>query len=279
MRAPGPAVRWQLCAGVILLMTTGCGGLDLRLHKATIDEGKVTGVTARLSGAPEGIEVTFKVTQGRECGFLSAQSAKASAGSATVTFTGAPGVEDCKATIEASAQGSTRSASLYVNKLPLMKVKIDGVSLLALFLIASFAVDRIVRVALFALSFFGFWQKLVPDAPDATANSAAAKKQRLAYMVMASLVAVIVLGWLGKVRMLGALGFAQVDPVIDILFTGLLLMGGAERTEAILEKLGAGAGGEAAKTTATPIEITGRVVLEDAHKPDQPAADAHIARG
>lgn len=274
MRTLGRAFRWQLC-GTALLMITGCGRLDLRLHKAMVDEGKPTGLTVRLSGAPDGTEVTFRVTAGQECGSLSSGSEKTTASIATVNFTGATGVEDCKATIEAGAQGRTSRASLYVNKLPLTKVRIDGVSLLALFLIASFAVDRIVRGALFALSFFAFWQNLVRDAPEATASLAAAKKERLAYVLMASLLAVVVLGWLGKVRMLAALGFTQIDPLIDTLFTGLLLVGGADRTEAILQKLGAGAGSDGTKASATPVEITGRVVLEDSHKPDQPAADVH----
>jgi hypothetical protein len=278
MRTIARATRWQLC-GAALLMLTASSQLDLRVNKAMIDEDKKASVTATLSGAPDDTDVTFRVTKGRECGKLSTESAKTQAGIATVDFTGAIGVEDCRATIEAAALGNTSSASLYVNKLPLTKVRIDGVSLLALFLIASFAVDRIVRGALFALSFFALWRKLVPDEPDATANSAAAKKQRLAYVLMASLLAVVVLGWLGKVRMLEALGFTQIDPLIDTLFTGLLLVGGAERTEAILQKLGAGTGGEAAKASATPVEITGRVVLEDSHKPDQPSADAHAAHG
>lgn len=278
MRTFGRAFRWTL-GGAALLLMTGCGRLDLRPGKAMVDEGRPTSLTVHLNGAPDGTEVTFRLTEGQECGRLSSTLEKTANGMATVTFTGATGVEDCRATIEATALGNTSNAPLYVNKLPLTNVRIDGVSLLALFLIASFAVDRIVRGALFALSFVPFWQKLVPRAPDTAPNPAAAKKQRLAYVLMASLLAVVVLGWLGRVRMLAALGFARVDPLIDTLFTGLLLVGGADRTEAILQKLGAGAGGEAAKTSAPPVEITGRVVLEDSHRPDQPAADVHTAQG
>lgn len=84
MRPLGPTFRRQLCVAALLLMTTACGKLDLRLHKATVDEGKVMAVTARLSGAEEGTEVKFKVTQGQECGRLSSPSANIVAGIATV---------------------------------------------------------------------------------------------------------------------------------------------------------------------------------------------------
>jgi hypothetical protein len=55
----------------------------------------------------------------------------------------------------------------------------------------------------------------------------------------------------------------QVHPVIDTLFTGLLLVGGAERTEAQLKVVGARTGPDAGKDTSKPVEITGRLVLQD----------------
>jgi hypothetical protein len=261
------AVRLALvCAAP--LVAAACGSPEVRVLKSVVDEGKITGVTARVDGAADGTAVTFKISDGQQCGTLSAASASTAAGMATVTFTGATGVEDCKATIEAAAQGNTNRASLFVNKLPLTKARIDGVSLLALFVIASFAVDRIVQATLFSLSFFAFWRRLVPEA----ASGPAAKRARLAYVLMASVVAVIILGWFGKVRMLSALGFAQVNPVLDTLFTGLLVVGGAERTESLLDRLGAGAGGDKAAAAAKPIEITGRLVLEDSQKNQPPSS-------
>ena len=199
-----------------LLVMTGCGRLDLRLHKAAVEEGRSTGVTARLRNAEPNVEVKFQVTSGQECGTLSAASATTSdAGAATVNFTGAREIEECKATIQATAQGQTASTSLYVNKLPLTKVRIDGVSVLVLFLIASFAIDRIVRGWLFVLSFFTFWRRRVPYMADLLTDPGGARNQRLAYVAMAGVLAIFALGWIGKVRMLAALGFAQVDPLID----------------------------------------------------------------
>ena len=83
----------------------------------------------------------------------------------------------------------------------------------------------------------------------------------MVYMCLAGLLALVSLSFVGNIRVLEALGYTQVSPLIDTLFTGLLIMGGAERTEVILQKLGVG--GAAGKPASTPLEITGKVLLED----------------
>lgn len=271
-----------LIAGATLLLTS-CG-IDVQVHKGTVAAGEPTPISAQLS-APAATAVVFKITAGEECGKLAAESAPTSPGGvATVNYTADPGVEDCAVTIQAtadvpvngnaSANATTKhltgSTSFYVNKLPLTKAKIDGVSMLVLFFIASFAIDRTVRGLIFVLSFFAFWRRWVPD-EGSPVDAAAVRKQRLAYIIMAGTLAILALGWFGKVRMLAALGFAQVHPVIDALFTGLLLIGGAERTEALLKAVGAGQGAELSKDTATPVEIRGRVVLEESQTQENPS--------
>jgi hypothetical protein len=275
------------------LVLTGCG-IDLKVHKGTVEADEKAPVTARLR-TPAATTVNFKIVAGEECGTLSTVTAGTSAaGVATVIYTGASGVEDCEVTIEATADvpsngnagGSAAkthlsgSTSFYVNKQPLTKARIDGVSMLALFFIASFAIDRTVRGALFALSFFAFWRRWVPDEVS-PGDLVAEKKQRLAYTMMAGALAILVLGWFGKVRILAGLGFAQVHPAIDTLFTGLLLVGGAERTEALLKAVGAGQGAELGKDASRPVEITGRLILDDAHTQDahtqeKPASEARV---
>jgi hypothetical protein len=123
----------------------------------------------------------------------------------------------------------------------------------------------VVRGTLFTLGFFGFWRRLVPD-ETGTPGGSADRRQRLAYVLMACGLSVLVLGWFGRVRMLTAIGFAQIPPVIDTLFTGLLLVAGAERSDALLKRLGAGGEDSPSKNAARPVEITGRVVLEDSAK-------------
>jgi hypothetical protein len=240
-----------------LLLLAGCSRLEVRTHKPAVEEGKTTGVTARLKGGGEGTDVTFKLAEGQECGKLDPKEGKTDKeGRATVNFTGGTNVEDCRVRIEAAAGGQSGDATLFVNKQPLTKVKIDGISLIVLVLIASFAVDRITRGVLFVLSLFGFWRRLVPEGEDE-------KRQRVAYIVVAGALSVAVLSWVGNVRLLAALGFTQVSPLIDSLFTGLLLTAGADRTEAMLQKMGAGGGDRG------PLEITGKVVLEDTRKEEK----------
>lgn len=256
-----------LCAGV--LATAACGGPQVRVSKTSLAEGTDATVTARVAGAPNGTPVAFTIADGRECGHLPANPATVNTtdGVATVTYTAEKNVEDCKATIKATALERSGSAALYVNKLPLTKARIDGVSMLALFAIASFAIDRLVRTALALLALFGWWRRLIPQGSDPTSQT----WQRIAYVALACVPAVLVLGWFGKIRMLSALGFAQTNDWVDILFTGLLLVGGADRVEPLLEKMGAGSSAAGAASSAKPIEITGRLVLEDSQKKEPSA--------
>jgi hypothetical protein len=238
-----------------------------------VNEGEFSQITATLrsSGEPAAEPaaeqlVAFQVVDGHECGTLSAnQAATNQVGMATVNFTGNRGVEDCQATVEASIEGASGRASLFVNKLPLTSLRIDGISLLVLILLASFAVDRVVRAVLFLLGFLPFWRRLAPDPDDPTTGYQAAQRHRLVYALMAGGLAIGVLSWLGKVRILAALGFMQVDPLIDTLFTGLLVMGGADRVEILMQKLGAGSTAGAARA-ATPVEITGHLRIDESGK-------------
>jgi hypothetical protein len=137
--------------------------------------------------------------------------------------------------------------------------KLDGVSAVALVLIASFAIDRIVRGLLFLLSF----ANAVPDptlAEDETSRRAAEKKYRLMYFLFAGIIGIFVLAYYGNVRILAALG-VQAHAVLDTVLTGIVLMGGAERLASFLKL--AGEKPEVEKQEPQPIQITGRLTLED----------------
>jgi len=113
---------------------------------------------------------------------------------------------------------------------------------------------------------------------DPATGYQAAQTHRLVYALMAGGLAIVMLSWLGKVRVLAALGFTQVDPLIDTLFTGLLVMGGADRTETMLQKLGAGSAAGPAPA-ATPVEITGHLRIEDSGKGEKPGFEVRGAAG
>lgn len=134
----------------------------------------------------------------------------------------------------------------------------DGVTAIAMIVIASFAIDRIVTATLFMLSFVA--PSLDPDTVDAPIRRKRAERlQRLLYVVLAGLLGILVVAKFGNVRILSALGI-EADPVLDIILTGIILVGGSERIAAVLQAPGA-PGVE--KPSPPPIQITGTLTLEE----------------
>ena len=142
---------------------------------------------------------------------------------------------------------------------------IDGVSAIAVILIASFGIDRIVTGLLFLLSFIKPWDRVFPHpskAHDSMERTNVERKHKLVYFVIAGILGVVVLAFIGEVRIFHALGFTETNYILDSIMTGLILMGGSDRVAEILKLMPGDASG--AKTTESrPIEITGRLILED----------------
>src|SRR5215468_2117356 len=141
--------------------------------------------------------------------------------------------------------------------------KIDGVSAIAVVLIASFAVDRIVTAILFLLAYNKRWDSRFPDPalqPEGELREKAARNRKLAYFCIGAALAIPLIAGFGRIRILAALGF-PTNRYLDIIVTGLILIGGSER---VAEMLKLGVPGEA-KGEAKPITISGKLVLEDSH--------------
>lgn len=137
-------------------------------------------------------------------------------------------------------------------------MKLDGVTAIALILIASFAIDRIVTAAMFLLSFVS--PSLDPTGIENPSARAKAEKQyRLLYVVVAGVLAIVVVAHYGGVRILSALGMTT-EPLVDTVLTGIVLVGGSDRIAALLKFPGV-TGAE--RPAPPPIQITGRVTLED----------------
>lgn len=258
-----------LSVSMLAAVLAGCGSLETRVNPVSIAGNASSIVTAKFTGSAEKLEgqrVAFLVIDGEECGRLEAQEAAMDAvGRATVTYRGATGVEDCAAVIQATLNGEASITGVTVSPVRAPSVRIDGISAIAVVLIASFAIDRIVRGLLFLLSFWRRWNAVFHDPDDPASTHAGRKNYRLMYFVLAGALGLVALGWYGKVRILTALGFQGVDPILDTVITGLLLVGGAERTGAVLKGLGAGGDLSPATSSAPPqpIEITGTLVLDD----------------
>lgn len=138
-------------------------------------------------------------------------------------------------------------------------MRIDGVSALAVLVIASFAIDRIATFAVFVAS----WLNLVPDAEltvDPAARIRATRKERLAYYGVAGVLGIGVVAGYGGVRIFQASGFPAMPWLLDTALTGLILVAGADRVATVLHLPG---GMPAEKAPARPIEVTGKLILEE----------------
>ena len=136
-------------------------------------------------------------------------------------------------------------------------MKLDGVSAIALVLIASFAIDRLVTGVMFVITFAG----LLPDPAmqeSASARISADRKYKLIYYLLAGVLGIFALAHYGHLRLLSAL-MPTVDPLVDTVVTGLALMGGADRLAEYM-KIGAP---ESAKQTPPAVQVTGKLTLEE----------------
>jgi len=154
-----------------------------------------------------------------------------------------------------------------------MPVRLEGVTAVAALLIASFAIERISAGVLFVLSFIRGWNNRFPDpatVADPAARYHAERKMKIVRFVLAALIGLPLLAWYGKVQILGAVGFAGIDPDLDRLLTGVILVGGADRIAEVLKWAGAEAHGTKGLPAATsgahavsePLEVTGKLTLE-----------------
>jgi hypothetical protein len=139
-------------------------------------------------------------------------------------------------------------------------MKIDGVTAIALVLIASFAIDRIVTATLFLASFVGIVSDPATAGPG-PAGARAEKIYKLVYFVLAGLLGVVVIAFFGNVRILRALGLQDANALVDAIVTGLLLMGGAERLSGLVQPASHSSG---ENREPKQIQVTGTLKVEDA---------------
>lgn len=136
----------------------------------------------------------------------------------------------------------------------------NGVSVLAQIVIASFVIDRVVSGVLFV----ALLAHLVPDAEMADGAKDRVKAERvykLVYFVLAAALVVAVMLSFPGIRILASLGM-QVPIDLDRIVTGLLFLGGAERLSQFLQTSGsAGDTSEAKSAPSPPIAIEGTLML------------------
>jgi hypothetical protein len=245
---------------------TGCSNVVTRVNPEQVVGGTKSTVVVKLTAGnlPVDAPPALAVVDGEECGTVPANADLQENGKwASAEFKAQQGVENCVATIQASVGGQSSTTKLVVNRFD-PRVRIDGMSAIAAILIASFAIDRVTS-GLLALA--GYLRRRKPSLLRARTRAAydalveEERESRVPYFVVAALLGAVVLGWFGQVRVLGALGFLAVNPYLDALITGLVLMIGADRASDLLRRLDVPLGD--VKKSSAPIEVTGRLVLEN----------------
>jgi len=153
-------------------------------------------------------------------------------------------------------------------------MQMDGVSAVAAILVASFGIDRVVTGLLFLLSYIPAFERRFPEPPSLERSGShqhSNRSWRLVYTVVAGGLSILVV-WCLDLRIFEAIGFkpSSVDSndvdraaiigrqTLDGLFTALILVGGADRIAALLRIPGRHKG------APEPVEIKGRIVLDDA---------------
>jgi len=147
-------------------------------------------------------------------------------------------------------------------------------------LIASFAIDRIVTGLFFLLSYSKDLHPLVAEdsAVGGPKDGRAAKTRRLIYTLIGGYLGTVIIAGILNVRLFAMTKFALPDqtpsPLLDTLMTGLILAGGADRLAEALKLFG---GSPPERKSDRPIEITGRLVLEQGS--DAPGDKTQLAGG
>jgi hypothetical protein len=131
--------------------------------------------------------------------------------------------------------------------------------LIAIIVVASFAIERVATAAFFLLSFIPSWNLALPDASHGSADGSN-RNARLAYFTLVGVLALGVVLSIDSLRVLHALGFQPHIPFLDVALTTMVLMGGADQIAALLKSPQSVA---AARSPPKPIEITGTIRLDD----------------
>ena len=145
-------------------------------------------------------------------------------------------------------------------------MEFDPMRTIALILIGSFAIDRIVAGLFFLLSYSSDLRtSLDPSAViDPGEQAEAMRNYRLLYAIFGGYLGTVVMAGYMHIRLFASTAVPGSEvigeyPLLDIFLTGLVLLGGADRLAEVLRMLG-GSGAPGQKEG--PLEIKGKLVLE-----------------
>jgi hypothetical protein len=147
-------------------------------------------------------------------------------------------------------------------------MKGDGISALAQVVVASFVIDRIVSGILFFAAFVRIIRdpEMIEEGPR---RVSALKAYKFVYFVLAALLVIAVLYAFPTIRILDEMGIQPANPMLDLLVTGLLFVGGAERLSQFIQPPGGDKSAGKQEPPPPPLKIEGQLVLLPSEQADK----------
>ncbi len=143
----------------------------------------------------------------------------------------------------------------------------DGVSVTALMVLLAFAVERVTTGVLFLLNWSEGWRRFLSGKPTIAQKVSEQQRYKLAYFILAGILAMLVVLTSPKMLVLSALD-TNAPPLLDIGLTWLILVAGADRIGALLPDKS----GDAAVAPAKPVQVEGTLTLREERTKSQNAA-------
>ena len=145
-------------------------------------------------------------------------------------------------------------------------MEFDPIRAVAMILIGSFAIDRVVTGLFFLLSYDpDLRRSLDPSSvTDPREQADAIRDYKLLYAILGGYLGTVVIAGYMNIRLFASTvvpgsEFIGDYPLLDIFLTGLVLLGGADRLAEALKMLG---GSGVPSQPDTPLEISGKLILE-----------------
>ena len=143
----------------------------------------------------------------------------------------------------------------------------NAFNILLLIFVLSFAIDRVVKAAFFLLSFIGPWSRWLVDPrmiEEPAARTKADKQQKLVYTIALGILGFVVVVTYSDIRIIKALAGEEmvVNDFLDMIASGLILIGGSDFVGRLLQISGVESIGTGSTMNTQPIEITGKITLE-----------------
>lgn len=144
----------------------------------------------------------------------------------------------------------------------------NATSALVLILVLSFAADRLAKAILFLLALLPMWSKRFPDPRlirEQERKVHVKNRLVLVYTVLVASIAGIAIWMFPELRIIQMLSGPRIPELIDIIVTVIVVMGGSDLVGRIVQISGIGEGTATSPTSSRnePIEINGRLVLEN----------------